>query len=201
MKLIIGNSQDPLKPKLGLNRKSVVVTLLALVLVLPLAGITSGIVHAAECKVSGHWLLLAYNKALSNNYRFSCSSGAFKPYPTGLTCEGRHGVRGNSGVIGSSKLHAKFFMRGPNGAYGLRNGWKISSYKARGGPIHKIKWTRLKGGKRTKNSKRTDHKLIYFKAAVKIGKKFSYRMTRFSIKKNGASCNNMPAVLTSAFGQ
>ncbi|NKB20919.1 MAG: hypothetical protein GKS01_10510 [Alphaproteobacteria bacterium] len=140
-------------------------------------GVPTSQAHAAECKVSGHWLVVAHQKARSNGYKFKCSIGTF--IPTAWQCVGRI-----KNLYQVPLLAAEFGCKKGK----LKNGWVLAKANLDGHP----------GAIKVAANKNC---ISRFLANPKFGLGFSYRLTTFSIRKRGASCNNMPAVLTSAFGR
>jgi len=169
-----------------LNRKILTRTIAATCLIT--ISSTSTLI-AAECEISGLNIIRAYNRAHNNGATFGCYrkiGGRFKPtgtvsflpLPDRLECF--HKKQGMVPIPWDYRMLA-FSKRGQWPLHG----WKISRYRMSGDGGRKIA-TRSGG--------------IIFQTSK--GENLNWRVTlkKFWLKKNGGSCHNINAVISSAFG-
>ena len=142
----------------------------------------AGYAHAEKCKISSANLVFAYQKAKGNGFEFVCLAGKFLPLPTEWVCQGKRGMK--LGDVGGEFLF-RFDSKGEI-VRGLKNGWKIIDYQLRGTAF---------------NMRKHSSDAIRFSGRASARKKFSMKIQAIWIEKPGASCNNIHAVLTSAFGR
>lgn len=149
---------------------------------------STGTAYSAECEISGVNLLQAYSRAKNNNFKMMCWSGSsvlnkdanfiMMPTPNGLTC--KHSKHIDPYQLPTSFI-AKFFIGSNNK---LRNGWKLSRASSVGGATKAF----FDGGVWLKHT--TQHH----------SNSFSFTLKKIWIKKTGARCNDIQAVIRDAFG-
>ena len=160
--------------------------------------ISSSDLLAAECEISGLNIIQAYNRALSNGASFGCyffSAGtdqrylrgnggkialiSFVPLPTMLQCHHKKDrfARGN--------WNYRMLAFNKSGRWPL-NGWKISRYSMSTSHTGKKIPTRSGG--------------IVYQVNGPLNANWDILLKKFWLKKNGASCSNINAVIRSAFG-
>ncbi len=154
--------------------------------------ISSSDLLAAECEISGLNIIRAYNRALNNGATFGCyrSDGkrfkptntvSFMPLPDRLQCFHKKEA---IAIVGSIPWDYRMLVFSKRGQWPL-NGWKISRYRMSGDGGQKIA-TRSGG--------------IIFQTHKRDNVKWQVALKKFWLKKNGASCSNINAVISQAFG-
>ena len=146
---------------------------------------------AGECEISGLNIIRAYNRAHNNGASFAClhynsarhkyvgtKTVQFLPLPDRLQCLHR------KEKVPSYWENYRMLAFSKPGQWPL-NGWKISRYRMSGNGGQK-KATRSGG--------------IIFQTQHAYQDNWNVTLTKFWLKKNGASCNDINAVITSAFG-
>jgi len=144
---------------------------------------------AAECEISGLNIIRAYNRAHNNGASFGCyrsdmrryrptGTVTFLPLPDRLECF--HKKEG----LGSMPYDYRMLAFSKRGQWPL-HGWKISRYRMSGDGGQK-KSTRSGG--------------IIFQTHKRSNVTWRVSLKKFWLKKNGGSCHDINAVITSAFG-
>ena len=160
-----------------------------------------GQAQAASCEISGQNLLVAYEKARSNGFKFACGmlkkktkflKGKPRPYwhfsnnkklyslPGRLGCKGR--------ALTSQHVRAKFF------AGKTKHGWSIVDVQARGQPGTIKK-------NLAANSVRASVYRVTLSGKANIGQSFDYYIRKLILRHPSKSCGNIQSTLTDAFGQ
>lgn len=158
------------------------------------------------CEISGHNLMMAYQRAINNGNRFLCMKkrATFKsnnsedspswhhsdhyvyiPTPSGLLCQYTPLNDPTKPLLNRNINNGTYTFSLSLFRNGLRNGWKIADYTAHG------------GGTKINTSGRR----VLFQKKRDGTQRFALTLKKMWIKKNGFSCNNMNAVLDSAFGR
>ncbi|GEM_PF-5527790 len=147
---------------------------------------------AAECEISGMNIIQAYSRALNNGADFGCyrrgahryertGTVTFLPLPNQLQCYHKKQL---IAVVGSIPWDYRMLAFSKRGHWPL-HGWKISRYTMSGAGGQK-KPTRSGG--------------IIFQTHKRDNVTWRVSLKKFWLKKNGGSCHDINAVITSAFG-